>query len=399
MAKELLNISMINTSSKRGGAAQMAKSLSKAINQYLPDFSCTLLHADDARNEGDVIGISKTGQKAIHAGLARLHGSFNTYDKGNSEKLLKISAEAEIVHLHNLHGYYLNIEHLISGLRGRKVLWTWHDAWPVTGRCAFPSTCLEWKRGCPKCPDLSRYPAAWLDNAAKEHQIKTRIFLKNEELKIAVPSGWMKDIAIERGYPSQRIHVIQNPVELGQSEHITERHAREKLNLPLDAFITLFVAADCREKRKGYHDFESAISGIDGIGLVVGNPPIPRNPKLRYLGTVKDRRKLRDIYSAATLFVIPTYADNYPNTVIESLSCGTPVIGYAEGGVPTQLRGMTHCETCPTGDIEQLKARIQNFSSKPALGEADSQTLAEVATKRWSLKTVAKKYSEIYRIL
>jgi glycosyltransferase involved in cell wall biosynthesis len=214
-------------------------------------------------------------------------------------------------------------------------------------------------------------------------------------LTIVTPSQWLADLAIERGFPEERVHIVPNPVDTANLYAIDKQTARSVLNLPDDVFIALFVASDCGDPRKGYTDFAYAVSQNRCCGVAVGKYPPSPAKEIRHTGRIYDPAVINKYYAAADVFMIPTYADNYPNTVIEALVSGTPVIGYAEGGIPAQL-DLPHCRLVTKGDRRALAGAMR----KCADGSKDSAMAAElsgIAKRRWAPNTVAAVYRRLYQ--
>ncbi|MFW8602429.1 glycosyltransferase [Desulfobacterota bacterium M19] len=324
----------------------------------------------------------------------RLFGSHRIYDFGFAGEAIKLAKNADVIHLHNLHGYYLDFVKLINGIGNKPVIWTWHDMWGATGRCGFAMNCEKWKTGCNTCDYLNYYPKVWLDNAGSEFKVKSKLFKNIENLYIVSPSDWLRDIAIESGFSADRVVTIPNPVDLSCYKAINKRKVRDHFNLP-DEPLLLFVAHDCNDERKRYKDFEkvSLESGIAGV--VVGVPPENLNPELIYLGKLSHSNELAKAYSAVDAFVITSKLDNYPNTVIESMACGTPVFGYAIGGIPSQM---------PAGwdglveyrDISGLSKKIKSYLKKNQTHEEVAKLMKGHSRKNWNPPVVAKKYVDMY---
>ena len=389
-----MKVLMINTEKDRGGAARMATTLVKAINQQESDVQAVLVHCGDNDVNESFRGYKKSYVFYLNILQTRLFGSHRIYDFGFADEVIKLAKDIDVIHLHNLHGYYLDFVKLINGLGNKPVVWTWHDMWGATGRCCFAMGCEKWKTGCNTCDYLNYYPKVWLDNAGSEYEVKSNLFKNIENLYIVSPSDWLRDIAIESGFRADRVVTIPNPVDLSRYKAIDKMKARDYFNLP-DEPLLLFVAHDCRDERKRYKDFEkvSLKSGIKGV--VVGVPPENRHPELIYLDKLYSSSDLANAYSAADVFVITSKLDNYPNTVIESMACGTPVFGYAIGGIPSQMPerwdGLVDYK-----DISSLSEKIKKYFGSTQTHEEIAKLMKEHSRKNWNPQVVAKKYVDIY---
>ena len=391
-----IQVAMVNTAIESGGAAKMAVNLCRAINRLPKNVSAKLYHSEDAQILKDVIGLKKNGSRYLNAGLERLAGNFAAYDLGFSREFLKLTSGADILHLHNLHGYYVNSEELIDGWGVRPIVWTWHDAWGATGRCCSPMKCTLWKSGCSRCPNMSNYPASWIDNADADFVRKKRLFGSLANLWIVSPSAWLAEIACQSGFNKDRVVVIPNPVDTNKFRLIPKKVARGRLGIADDVFVPLFLAADCGAKSKGYDDFAEATANPNWHPIAVGKMPKNVGEFVNHVGLVKDIDLLNHYYAAADVMIIPSYADNYPNTVIESMASGTPVIGYDEGGISSQLESMPECVVVSRGNVSELRRAVDSFSSGQAYDASKGDLLRDMALQRWESTRVAAKYVQLY---
>lgn len=389
-----MKVLMINTEKDRGGAARMAATLLGAMNKPGSEIQAVLAHCGDNEVNEYFKGYKKSHAYYLNILQTRLFGSHHIYDFGFADKIIKLAKEADVIHIHNLHGYYLDFVKFMKSIDNKPVVWTWHDMWGATGRCGFAMGCEKWMSGCNTCDYLNYYPRVWVDNAASEYRVKSELFKNIENLYIVSPSDWLRDIAIESGFNAQRTVTIPNPVDLSRYKTIDKTSARSHFGLPDEALL-LFVAHDCSDERKRYKDFEKValLSGIKGV--VVGVPPENLHPELIYLGKLNNSEELANAYSAADAFVITSQSDNYPNTVIESMACGTPVFGYAIGGIPSQM---------PEGwdslveykDIEGLAEKIKAYFNNHQTHQAVAKTMQQHSRDNWDPQVVADKYIAIY---
>lgn len=387
---------MVNTARTRGGAARMAATLADAMNSSDENIRAVLYHADDVFLDNGFHGLQKQASRSINSLLARLGGSLCITDLGFADDVIQLSAQADILHLHNLHGYYLNYPKLLTAWRNRPIVWTWHDMWGATGRCGFSGTCERWKSGCMTCSDKSLYPASWFDFAASEFREKKILFSSLKNLWIVSPSEWLSDIAANSGFDRSRIKTIPNPVDTRKFKFIKKDVARKQLGLPADKFTALFVASDCGDPRKGYRDFSAAISASTTYAIAVGKPPSSASEMINHVGILVDQSQINLYYAAADVMVIPSYSDNYPNTVIESMMSGTPVIGYAEGGIPSQLDA-PFCQLVTKGDISGLRNAIIEQSRTYQKTSEMAEKLSSLACERWAPDSARDLYVKLYR--
>ena len=393
----MIRVAMVNTAKSKGGAARMAALLAQTLHDHFDDIAVTLYHCEDRLNDSPFRGLQRRFSRPMNALLARMGGSTWVYDMGVAREIAQKTLDADILHIHNLHGYYLDYPALLSAWSERPVVWTLHDMWGLTGRCGFTFDCDRWHHGCHRCPNKHYYPKAWIDRAKNEFKAKNALYASLNRLSIATPSQWLADLAIKRGFPEDCVHTVPNPVDTTNFGIIGKQKAREALDLPGDGFMALFVASDCGDPRKGYADFAFAMRQSNCFGVAVGQHP-PRPAKgIRHTGRISDPSTINRYYAAADVFIIPTYADNYPNTVIESLVSGTPVIGYAEGGIPSQL-DLPNCFLVAKGNREALSEALRKVAGNGGKEDGMAAELAAIAKRRWALETAASDYRRLYRV-
>jgi putative colanic acid biosynthesis glycosyltransferase len=248
----------------------------------------------------------------------------------------------DIIHLHNIHGYYIHVGLLFSYLKETKtpVLWTLHDCWPFTGHCSYFDfvQCDKWKTHCHQCPLSKRYPESlFIDNSKGNFDDKKALFTGVENLKIVTPSHWLKNLLAASFLHQYPVTVIHNGVSMEVFKPAGENIAALKQKLGIaDEFIILGVAS-IWDRRKGLADFITLSKKIsaDKKIILVGlskelSKDLPAN--IIAIERTENIQELVTLYNLADVFVNPTLVDNFPTTNIEALACGTPVVTYNTGG-------------------------------------------------------------------
>lgn len=298
---------------------------------------------DPRPSKSNLIRIGSDLDLYIHALNTRLFDRHCLGSKTATKKLISQikDIKPDIIHLHHLHGYYINIEILFNFLANASipVVWTFHDCWSVTGHCVYFdfAGCNKWKTECNTCPQKREYPASiFIDRSTKNYYLKKKLFTSVKKMVVVPVSNWLEDIVHEsfmRNIPVQTIHNgIDTSVFKPQNNSV---ETREKYGIG-DRFMLLGVANPW-VKRKGLNDFIelSKCLNEDEVIVLVGlnNVQLKQLPQ-NIIGLTKteNRQKLIDLYSTADLFINPTWEDNFPTTNIESLSCGTPLVTYRTGG-------------------------------------------------------------------
>jgi glycosyltransferase involved in cell wall biosynthesis len=385
---------MVNTHATQGGAARMASTLARAL-EASGKAEVRFYHCGDNIQKPPLYGIRRKGGRQMNAMLARIGGSMAVHDGGVAEFIAQQAQDTDVIHLHNLHGYYLDWVHLMKAIADRPVVWTWHDMWGATGRCGISMGCEGWRSGCHPCPHLNYYPAAWVDRASVEFRHKSEMWAQLSRLIVVAPQEWLQQIAVDRGLPAERVVCIPNPVDFSIHSPIPKRVAREYLGIDVDEKYLLFVAAHCDDPLKGYRDFLSIVEQTGWRGLVAGGKPSERTSKVKYLGYIREPRKLGVCYSAADALVVPSVHDNSPNTVVESMACGTPVFGFAVGGIPAQMHSRWGGVVRARDNRALVRLLLQQMPNGGKPDEASAEVRA-FASSRWGAENVAEQYLALY---
>ena len=301
----------------------------------------------------------------------RLFGRAGFHSKAATRRLLARLDEIEpdVVHLHNLHGYYVNVEMLFGWLAAHKcrVEWTLHDCWAFTGHCAYFTyvKCAQWKTHCAysePCPQLSTYPKTLSKASCKwSYEQKRRVFnmVPAERMRLITPSQWLADLVGESflaGYP---VEVRHNTIDTGVFKP-TPSDFRERHGIG-DRFMILGVASPWTE-RKGLGDFVRLAGELDGekyaIVLVgLSEKQIRQLSKqLVALPKTESKEELAEAYSAADVFVHPGVEETFGLTVAEAQACGTRTV-VTEGSACAEIADPANATVIPA-DLSTLNATV-----------------------------------------
>lgn len=284
--------------------------------------------------------ITSDGGVKINALKARLFDNEGFNAAGATKKLISFIEEynPDVIHLHNLHGYYLNVKILFDYLKktDKKVVWTLHDCWAFTGHCAnfqYP-VCDKWKTGCFDCERKAKYPKSFVDNSQKNYLEKERVFCGVKNLTVVTPSEWLARLVKESFLGRYPTKVINNGIDTSVFRP-TESDFKERNGLK-DKKMILGVA-NVWDEFKGINDFiglSKKISDDYRIVLVgLDEKQLGMLPE-NILGITRtnNTKELAEIYTAADVLFNPTYEDNYPTVNLEAQACETPVVTYDTGG-------------------------------------------------------------------
>lgn len=290
-------------------------------------------------NPKENVNCIKFGNKLsfyFHAFIARL--GFNGYGSYfSTKKMVKKLKEInpDIIHLHNIHGYYLNLKVFFKYLKKEykgKIIWTLHDCWAFTGHCAYftMAKCDKWKSGCSNCCQLNCYPKSLVDTSKREYKLKKNLFLGINNITLVTPSNWLKELVKKSFLREYEIKVVNNGIDLEVFKPTYDKLIYDKYNIPKDKRILLGVA-NIWEVRKGLNIFLALSKLIkdDTIIVLVGlNKKQILSLPSNIIGIERTDNivDLVKIYSISKIFVNPSLEETFSLVTVEAMACGLPVI-------------------------------------------------------------------------
>lgn len=311
---------------------------------------------------------------------------------------------ADIINLHWISGT-LNISDNIDFLKNKKIVWTLHDMNPFTGGCHYAGDCKKYEEHCESCPQLGSDEQNDLSNAI--WKIKKNAY-RQIDITIISPSRWIADCAKKSfllgSFP---IHVIPNAVPTDVFKHYPQTTIRESLKIPDNSFVILFGADSLNNERKGFRYLLQALDVLknehkqDNIILAVfGRSNEIAMQHLEYqticFDYVEKDSELAMIYSMADVTVIPSLEDNLPNIVLESLACGTPVVGFNVGGIPDMVEHQVNGYLASTGDAHSLAEGILWTKNQDQNRNKLRLKCRETVLRKYNLTLQAKNYIALY---
>jgi putative colanic acid biosynthesis glycosyltransferase len=335
-----MKILQINSVCGTGSTGRIAANIhKKLINLGHESF---IAYGRGSNNGVDnTIRIGSSFENFIHLLSTRLFDNHGFSSKIATKRFVKKikQLEPDVIHLHNLHGYYIHIEVLFKYLSKSNipVVWTLHDCWAFTGHCSYFDYvgCEKWKIKCNACPQKRNYPSSFLMDRSRENfKKKKAAFTSLSNLKIITPSNWLASLVKQSFLSNNSVEIINNGVDLDIFRpRVSEFRETHKLN---NKFMILGVA-NVWDFRKGINCFIDLSTKLvsDEILVLVGISPrqtkkLPEN--IISISRTESIIKLSEIYSSADVFVNPTLEDNFPTTNLEALACGSPVITFNTGG-------------------------------------------------------------------
>jgi glycosyltransferase involved in cell wall biosynthesis len=329
-----MNILQIGTTDKRGGAAQ----ISWTIKQYLDKkgIKNSMFVRDKYSSDSTVFKIPNKIPKIAKYILS------NDIEYSNSDWILHTEEykKANIIHCHNLHGYYFNLDTLHKMSLEKKIIWTFHDMWPLTSHCAYTFESNEINKGFFVCPSIKIHPPILFPNDINLINKKIEIYNKTDFHMIG-PSQWMIDCVKKTILKDKPQTLIYNGIDKTQFKKHNKIESRKYLDLPLNKKIILCIADGGRNNPfKGGQYVDEMIKAYkenkEVLFVIVGGKNKKRLLKdnVLYVPRINIKEDLAKVYSSADALLNPTLADNLPTVVLESMTCGLPVISFKTGGVP-----------------------------------------------------------------
>jgi glycosyltransferase involved in cell wall biosynthesis len=344
-----MKILQINTTVNSGSTGRIAEDIGKVLIANGHE-SYIAFGRGNQNSQSNLIRIGSKVDSFLHGLRTRF---FDRHGFGSKKATLQLIHEIDkikpdAIGLHNLHGYYLNIELLFHYLKESDipVLWTLFDCWAFTGHCTYfdDIDCKKYQTQCEKCPKINKYPSSFfVDNSFKNFKDKKNLFKSLANIDYVVHSDWLKGLFKKSYLKNYGVNSLPSGIDLDLFQP-TPSTIKNKFNIEGKKII--LGCASPWSERKGFKDFFELRKKLDKNSIIVliglskkqlnnlpeGIKGIPRTDSIE---------ELVMWYSAADVFVNPTYQDNFPTTNIEALACGTPVVTYNTGGSPEAVNHKT----------------------------------------------------------
>ncbi len=361
-----MNILYVNSCFEGGGAEKIARQLYIGVKEYSEINTFFLAGRQGKEREIDCVYDEKI-PLIYKRSINLLTNNSRKHDFLFVNKIERIITEKkiDIIHFHNIHGNYMGIEDIIKLSSKCKILWTLHDMWAITGHCAQVCGCDRWyTTECRKCQNLDFYPKMFFDEAAKYYQVKKKAFT-NKNITFIVPSVWLKEQCNKSFLCNEKVEVIHNGVDINAFFPMDKKYAKKKMGISQEKIAIMFVSNNLNDEYKGFNILLEALNMINTPEwfelIVVGNGidiQISNSFKYHYLGYIDNDKKLNEVYNSADVFILPSIAENFPCTILESMAAGTPVIASNIGGIPEQI-DMNTGWLFDVGDVKTLKKIIE----------------------------------------
>lgn len=413
-----MRVLLVNTSDNAGGAAIAARRLLMALNNY--GVQATMLVRDKTLPNPRIKALPPS--PALRAKFVMERAEIFALNRFRRENLFAVDhashgtditrlpefQQADVVHLHWVNQAMLSMGDIARVLRsGKRVVWTLHDMWPCTGVCHQSAGCDSWLRGCGYCPQLR--------GGGSRHDLSYRTFRRKERayaegrIHFVACSDWLADIAhrapLLRGH---EVDSIPNPIDMHAFRPTDRQEARQRLGLPQDKRLILFVAYNATDPRKGIDYLKASVALIReeyaGLADNIAVVPVGRDAdalqgqfacQVLPQSYVTDEQAMLDLYNAADVLAMPTLMDNLPNTIVEAMACGLPCVGFRVGGLPQMIDHGVNGYLAAFKDAADFAHGLVEILFSESR-DAFVQATRRKAERNYSEKAVVARYMKIY---
>lgn len=410
-----MKVVLVNTWEKNGGAAVACNRLFTAYKKH--GITCKYLVLGKKSDDKNVIQLPENKflsklysitfyiEQFILKIIKKKHTDYSLSIFGIKLSKLKEVQEADIIHLHWIHNSFIDIgdiQKLIE--QGKKIIWTMHDMWAFTGGCHYAAKCELYKNTCNECPQLKN--EFFFDTALNQFNKKSKI--EWNKIKFITPSQWLCDIGETSALlKNSTIKAIPNTINVDDFQPLVNEVAFRTLGIKLNSKdkILLFVSMNTLDKRKGFDELKEAIkiycSKTDAntqliiIGRIADHTDLDDIPNLiiTKLGRISDMKKIAAAYALADAFLIPSNQDNLPNTIMESLSCGTGVVAFKTGGIPEMIQ---HLETGYLAELYNAEEFANGITWVLEHSNAIRNNCRKFALENYQENIIVNKHLEYY---
>ena len=412
-----MNILILNTSELTGGAAVAANRLAKALGKSGVEVS--MLVRDRKTDHVKVFSVNNSWTshrlnsfrfiwERLIIFICNFFSKKNLFqvsiaNTGTDLSKHPLVQQADVIHLHWVNQGFLSLSDIKKLVNtGKPIVWTMHDLWPATAICHYPGECEKYISNCYQCPMLKRNP--FFDLAASVFKEKGKIGLS--KITFVGCSRWLSGKA-KKSYllRDKTVLSIPNPIDTEVYHPMDQDMTRELLGLPSGKRLLLFGALNVTDKRKGIDYLIEALRKIEkqDVELVVfgqakddirGLFPV----SIHSMGYLSDESKIVALYNAVDMFITSSLEENLPNTIMESMACGTPCVGFEIGGIPEMIDHKINGYVASYKDASDLANGI-----RWVLEHEDQQALSDACVKKvqenYTEEVVAKQYMALYKRL
>jgi glycosyltransferase involved in cell wall biosynthesis len=421
-----MQITFLNTYDKIGGAAIACKRLWEALKAENANVHFLAQQGNPQQPLAGIDYLAKGawGYKQAQFRLFLNKAYLSFYDKkkgfnftfdpafwGANVAKHPLVLQSDILHLHWINHGFLSLSTLKAFEKlKKKLVWTLHDMWPFTGGCFYSERCDYYKGTCGNC-FFMRNPGP-KDFSHTIWKKKQEVYAQLD-LTVVACSRWLSECAAQSSlFREKRVLTIPSPLNTNIFFPRSQSEIRHKLHLPQDKHLLLFTSAKLDDPRKGFIYLKKTLARLQSVSPTLSGETMAlvllgkRSNKVEeniegfpvyYLGNLDNETAMAEAYSACNIFVNPSLADNLPNTIVEAMACGVPVVAFASGGIPEMMIHQESGYLAPPTSVEGLAAGIEFLLSFPERYEKIQQAAVEFVRKNYNYSTVAKRYLSLYQ--
>lgn len=380
----------------------------KAIDSGWESYIAFPVRATLVVSNSHLLRIGSLVDQYFHALMTRVFDCCGFLSHRATKKLIKQIEEIkpDVIQLHNLHGYYLNIPILFDYLKksGIPVVWTLHDCWAFTGHCVHYTcvNCFKWKTGCYDCPRMHSYPNSYIfDRSKQNYKAKKKAYADMPYMTIVAVSYWLGDVTRQSMLGKYPIHVIQNGIDVNVFRPRTDavERVREKYGLK-EKYVILGVATGWSEEvgLSTFFHLRQQLASDFAIVMVGCTPDIMKQLPEGIIGISRTNNvdELAEIYTAADILFNGSYQETFGLVTAEALSCGTPVIVYNATACPEIVTPETGYVAEVKDEMQVLKYILEDSSLSAALKEERSAKCRKYALEHFDRENKYQEYLNIY---
>jgi len=398
---------MFSDVQRKGGAGIAAHRLARALLQAGHQVLWAAVHPDVGNDIPSVRCQSTSLSDRATRRLLRVVGS-GTSARGAMQQLYRVihRFKPDVINIHNIHG--ADLPATLPGELSRQVpvVWTLHDMWAFTGGCAYSYQCEKFTSACDKsCPHTHEYPARPARQVPRLYAARLRAVHRADRIAYVSPSNWLAGQAKRGMLSRQDVRVIPNSVELDRFRPIPKEAARAALDLPSHQPV-LVTTATPDDPRKGASVLYEALARLERRDVILvqlggeNHDPSEGRWDHRVLSAVRDDRLLRLAYCAGDAHLLPTRADNLPNTLLESAACGVPSIVSDVGGCSEAIEPNRTGWVFKDGDPTDLARGIRHLLSLSQEAQAEARRASRAfACHRFAPEIQAERYACLFNEL
>ena len=396
--KERMKVLFINVTCKSGSTGKIAYDLYSLINAT-GDEAAICYGRGKKLNEKNILKFGFDWETKFHALCTRLTGYTGCFSFFSTKRLIRFmkAFQPDVVHIHELHAYFVNIKPLLKYLKRNnvKTVSTLHCEFNYTGNCGHSVECEKWKTECSHCSRLRDYPKTlFFDHTKKMFRQKKKLFENIENLTVVAPSRWLAERAKESFLKDKKICVIPNGIDTESIFYTRDTQKLKEKHQLTDEKVILAVAPNLMSRQKG-GEYVVALANrmLDKnvkfilIGITEQDRKFPSN--VIALGRTENQNELAEYYSLADCFVICSERENFPTTCLEAQCCGTPICGFDVGGTK-ETAVVKENNFVPHGDVEALQKVVERIL------ETNYPDLESIAAEKYSRKTMFEEYRKLY---